>query len=267
MKQPGPPVSTLIRAGNQLAMYRTKWVGLGITALAAVLSGFALLAHRHHRMVTLYHSSMWGSTGEATVSLTELARFRGWEAEELLLRVASPKARFFDHRQELAVQFLAKGKDPLVAERLSEYLKPQTALSLRSAVSKALQEMECDLTCTRSVLHYLERMSWGELNFEEAFEHDPNLRSILRPEQDQVVNNLHQVLWKDQGVTIEVLTQDYGLGSDYPSRFALRLVASLKLKSACPALGKSLAKTLDPALRAQIDAMASELRCSASPSM
>ncbi len=240
---------------------RSTKVRIALLFFAGVLAFLVFLVRRHSRMVELYNSTLWGGTPEAHASLVELASFRGNGATDLLLNVASPSRRFFDDRQTLAVRLLAKRKDPQVAAKLAEYLKPNSALSLRTDVADSLLEMECDFPCARSVLHYLERMSCGELNLEEAFERDPDRRFSLKPEQDEVIAKLGKVLKNDQGATIEVLSKEYGLGSDFPSQFALRLVGTLELKSACYALARSSGSTYDDALRVQIDTLMQKLEC------
>jgi len=245
---------------KSLPIRRKKfWLAL----LVAVVAGLFFLVYRHHRMIKLYHTVLWGGTSEAHTSVVQLASFHGEEATELLLCIASPRRTFLDRRQDLAVQLLAKRKDPQVAARLAEALNPQSALALRTAVAKALLDMECNRACTESVLHYLERMSWGELNVEEAFERDPDLRFQLKPEQDEVVNKLQRVLWKDQGLTIDVLTDKYGLGSDYPSSFGLHIVEALNLRSACPALEKSSHATFDTTLSGRLQILERKLECPA----
>src|SRR5271157_1988326 len=169
---------SVVKPGSALSerlmnVFRIRRIGAGLAALflMLVLATLAALDHRHHRMTELYNTALRGGTAEADTALVQLARFHGEEATELLLRFASPSTnRLPDNRLDLTVQLLKQRKDPQVAARLAEFLKPNSPRALRTDVSDALLEMECNLACARSVLHYLERMSWGELNIEEAFD-------------------------------------------------------------------------------------------------
>jgi len=232
--------------------------------LLSILVALALPLYRHHRMTELYKKALRGQTSDADSAMRELGNFHGEESADLLLRLASPTSRFVDNRQTVAVQILARRNNATVTARLAESLKPYSSLSLRKDVSQALLETDCNFVCIQSVLHYLERLSCRELNVEEAFERNSDFRSGLKAEQDEIVRRLLQVLSKDQDLTKHVLTSEYGLGTDYPSRFGVEIAGSAQIKSACPLLDNSSSKAFDGALREQIYTVMQQLRCPAS---
>jgi hypothetical protein len=242
------------------ALWRQS-VALGIALLLVVLAGLAYVDYRQRRMNALYRTAMEGGTAEACTAITELASFRGAQASEVLFRLLAPQPLFFDKRQDIAVQFLAKRKDDDVAARLAELLQPYTSLSLRSDVSRALLDMECNRSCTQFILHYLERLSLGELNWEDATESHPDFRFSLKTEQAGVVKRLDEVLSKDQPLTVKVLTDDYGIGTDYPSPLALQLIGTLQLRTACHELVRPNVRFHDAALRDQVQTLTQQLKC------
>jgi len=239
-------------------------LALSSLLLLSILIALGIILHRHHQMADLYEKALKGPTSDAEAAVVELGTFHGEEPTDLLLRLASPKSRFLDDRQTFAVQILAKQHDPRTTARLAQSLKPYSSLALRRDVSQALLETECNLACTQSLLQYLERLSHGELNEEEAFEQDPDFRSSIRTEQDKIVRTLHRVLAHNQELTQRVLVSDYGLGSDYPSRFAVQLAGSAQIQSTCPFLDNSSSQTFDGALREQIHTVMQQLRCPSS---
>jgi len=228
----------------------------------ALLGVIAFLFWRHQQIIGFYRTAMWGGTAEAKSAVARLAGFRGEDATELLLRIASPRQRFLDNRQVLAVQLLAKRGRPEIAVRLAESLKPQAPYSLRMAVATALAQIECNEQCTQYVLHYLYRRFCGELNAEEAFpESDADARFQLKQDEDQLAATLNTSLLVNRRWTVVVLTEVYGLGSEYPSPFSLHVVESLKLREACSALRDSSAKTFDVSLRGSIQSLVQKLEC------
>jgi len=209
----------------------------------ALLGVIAFLFWRHQQIIGFYRTAMWGGTAEAKSAVARLAGFRGEDATELLLRIASPRQRFLDNRQVLAVQLLAKRGRPEIAVRLAESLKPQAPYSLRMAVATALAQIECNEQCTQYVLHYLYR------------------RFQLKQDEDQLAATLNTSLLVNRRWTVVVLTEVYGLGSEYPSPFSLHVVESLKLREACSALRDSSAKTFDVSLRGSIQSLVQKLEC------
>jgi len=241
-----------------------RTIGLGIALLIAALAGLADVDYRQHRMNDLYRIAINGSlaqSAEACAAVVELAGFRGKQAPELLFHLLAPQHSYYDKRQDIALQLLAKRNDPEVTARLAELLQPYTSLWLRTEVSKALLDMECNRACTQFILFYLDRLSLGELNSEDATEHSPDFRFSLKAEQDEVVNRLGRVLGKDQSLTVAVLTDDYGIGTSYPSRLALQLIGTLQLRTACHELIRPNVKIYDPVLRGQVQNLIQQLKC------
>jgi hypothetical protein len=65
-------------------------------------------------------------------------------------------------------------------------------------------------------------------------------QALLRTEQLELAATLDQVLLRHSASTLKALISRYGIASPVPSRFALELVASLSLSSACGSLITSL---------------------------
>jgi len=236
-------------------------VRLVLAFLLALLGGLAYIDYRQHRMNELYRTAIDGGTTEACAAVVELASFRGTQASEGLFRLLAPQQLFSDKRQDIAVQLLAKRNDDEIAARLAELLQPYTSLSLRTDISKALLDMECNRSCTQFILQYLERLSLGELNLEDATESRPDFRFSLQQEEDEILKMLDEVLSKDQALTVKVLTDDYGIGTDYPSRLGLQLIGTLKLRNACHELLRPKVKIYDPALRGKVQSLIRDLNC------
>ncbi len=84
-----------------------------------------------------------------------------------------------------------------------------------------------------SILHYLERIYWGEMNLEDrtvrpsAF---ADVTTTLKKEQQMLYDTLCSVLRREKMETLGALIRAHGVGSIGPSPFALDLLSRLQLK-------------------------------------
>jgi hypothetical protein len=151
-----------------------------------------------------------------------------------------------------------------VSIALSETMQLHTAPALRQEAVKALQGLSCTGLCTKNLLHYMERLWWGE--------HPSELLSPWKPESEQyfkrleaeVLSGVEQILLANRAATIEQLRKIYGLGSSGPSVFALHVVQVLNFHEACGDLSlRFLQGISDQEVRKAIDSTIDKLGCNA----
>ena len=121
-------------------------------------------------------------------------------------------------------------------------LKVNENLSMREAISEALQKLPCDHECIEYVLRYLERRWFGERGPEENI----GETNGFAKENNAIEHNLRLVL-SNSSQTMQVLADQYGLDmrSVAPSTFGISLATSLGLKSICPQLQSSQQELTD----------------------
>jgi hypothetical protein len=216
--------------------------------------------------MSLFHVAT-SSVTEGKLAVEELATYEGEQSKALLLQIALNPETPIDN-SITAVGALRKHPDELVSEQLSTLLQPHVSLALRHATSKALVEMPCPRSCTRSVLHYLERMWRGEMNIEDDLDVGQATTVSLREEQEEVLGELLEVLKRHPEETVAELAGIYGLGSYFPSEFSLYIIRRVNLSQACAPLAKSRNGIImrdrvarGESRRAAIDALFQELRC------
>ncbi len=158
-------------------------------------------------------------------------------ATALGLRGSGPGAE----EQIKAIKALSSSKNVLVADELASLLEPHEGLDVRRAVARTLRALPCPADCSRSILHYLERVYRGELNYEDTLSPPSSgvLRAGLREEQEEVYKDLYYVLERDREQTLANLERVYGLGTPSPSAFGLELVSRMGFEAACTALADS----------------------------
>jgi len=184
--------------------------------------------------------------------VTYLRRIPGSSATKGLVAVVVDPSAPFDSRNAAATALKAKN-DPAVSDQLALLLQPHSSQSLRASVVDALSDLPCDFECTKSVLHYLERMWRGDSNSEDlAMDSSPveTLEPVnpellnadlteTRQRQQHLISQLDGVLIKNRSETLAVLRQVYGLGTLHPSGFAVYMVTALRIDEACPELSRT----------------------------
>lgn len=172
-----------------------------------------------------------------------LAKYRNERTDELLLQLALGQGPFVSpETREEALRSLRGRTDPVISETMAKSLQPHVGLRTREAIGTALSEMTCDDECIRSILHYLERISRGDLNEEDRAIFPPgaeDLQAEQTKEETVLYQNLRRILEKHEDSTLNNLMTIYGLGSDNPSKFALDLVSQMHYQQACPLLIRS----------------------------
>lgn len=253
-----------------------RWALVGATA--AVTAGLCgAYIHRERRMDEIYARATGGDTVEAQAAVRELSTYQGTRSTHMLLDLAEGKVPLpWPDVQAEAIRALASRQDPSIPIALANLLQPHVSLRVRGAAAEALGKLPCTAECVGAVLHYLERLWWGEPNSEDGTkppenpriqEFYRNAKAGLAREQDGVYQALYGVLKRENRLTLENLVQIYGLGTAGPSKFALALVARIRLNEACPAVLRSeeSASRVSPELfilpREELEATARSLGC------
>jgi hypothetical protein len=144
--------------------------------------------------------------------------------------------------RDAAFKALRDRKDPTIGDELATLLQPHSGLRSRQEVAAALNDIPCQNECIRSILHYLERITNGELNDEDRMIFPPGAESWkTEQEKDEqlLYGNLQAVLKRESETTLSNLSAIYGLGSDNPSKFGLALISQMNFREACPLLLQS----------------------------
>jgi hypothetical protein len=126
-------------------------------------------------------------------------------------------------------------------------LQPSENIDVRQAIAKTLLDDGCPVDCVKAVSHYLERVYNGERNVEDtaqlSFNLDQETRKVVqadfRGRQMLLYTELREILSHEQSATIDVMTRVYGLGTQSPSPFALKILSTIKLPAACQGLLRS----------------------------
>jgi hypothetical protein len=207
--------------------FRPRRLGYVIVGLVLLYLGFTSI--RNTRIDALARSAMDKKADPAVVS--KLASYRGARSADLLLLVAG--AGQSEPNRIAAIHALVVRKDAGLVSRLSELLLPPEPLAVRQAVAQALYTTGCPSECLKNVLYFEERMSNGARAAEDV-QAEPS-RTLSKPEQ-QLQSVLDEVLKRNKPALGPVLSQVYGLSTDFPSSFAIQTVERLDIKEACPAL-------------------------------
>jgi hypothetical protein len=170
-----------------------------------------------------------------------LGQFNEPYANRLLLEIANdldtnPSVRL------IAISYLGNHGAPYGAQ-IAQFLIPQESLHIREASISALLKITCSEDCILSVLHYQERLSYGEISAEQSLPQmrmSDEVRKNLRTEIDQLEQDVNRVLQSNERTTLKVLVRTYGLGGPAPSSFALKAARVLQPGTVCPLLQQSL---------------------------
>lgn len=249
-------------------MKATAWI-LFICLSATCLATSVFVIHRHFRMKRLLSVALSPLSDDPTAAaaINQLARYTNSEATALLVKVAISDPRITDNRQVLAIGLIARRNDPEAFTALSNLLQPHINLGRREAVANALKDGICTALCIQSILHYEERLFFGvrdERNLIPDEPLDEPVKSIIERDHLRFVEDLNETLTRNSMLTLQVLRDVYGLGSDQPSPFALKTVETLQLRAACLPLAKSIRSLADPSEKNTLDTVFHGLACPAS---
>lgn len=247
-------------------------VGLGLAA-----AGY--LSYRNNVIDRLYAEAgvdprVFQGSQEAADAVRRLATYRGQRSTEYLLALAVQTNVLAPDVQTEAIRALRERNDPTIAPALAALLQPHEGLKVRQSAATALQGLPCKGECIVSILHYLERMWRGDLNYEDRWVDSAGAdgRNVdLKPEQESVYAALYSVLRREKFETVGALIKLHGLGSSDPSAFALDLLARLQIEEACPYLMESdrQLRELSPetykAPRQELQAAIASLKCHQKP--
>ena len=211
--------------------------------VASTLIGMGVYWYRERAMNALFAEAAAG-TSDSPEAVRKLGQYRGARSTELLLGIAMGYTNsLLPSAQCDAIKVLGSRADPKVAEHLARLLQPNSTLPVREAVADSLKSLPCNYNCMASVMHYLERISRGELNSEDQGPADPSIDqdvgSKLANEQQALYQTLYEILRSKPSTTLRVLIDTYGVGTSMPSTFALTLATSANLRVACPLLRRS----------------------------
>jgi hypothetical protein len=150
---------------------------------------------------------------------------------------------------EEAIRALANRGDEKVGLQLAHLLQTKEVFAKRLAVAEALQQIRCNQECIGMVLHYLERICYGEPNSENLSvllnkgmvdkKFQDTVETQINDDDKKLYDDLFSVLSKNERTTMIVLYHDYGLGSGLPTRFAISIAMKAKIGMACQLLLRS----------------------------
>ena len=229
---------------------RTKLVKILLLILAGLVCVGAYFGYRNRAMDALYvnaagYPPSTGGASESVAAIKRLATYRGGRATELLLSLAmgeGPAQLLWPDTRAEAIKQLSARADPSIALTLAKMLQPHERFGTRKAAAEALKSMPCNHECIRLVLHYLERISAGELNHEDRFLQLPENHDVtdrLKKEEEALYADLYLVLRNNKSDALANLISTYGLGSPDPSAFGLAVATRMSLQESCPYLLQS----------------------------
>ena len=207
--------------------FRPKRLGLLIVGLVLLYIGYVSV--RNTRIDSLARAAMDGKADPSTVK--KLASYGGERSADLLLVIAGGPAP--QQNRIAAIHALADRKDGALVSRLSALLVPPEPLAVRQAIAQAVYSTGCPPECMKNVLYFEERMANGARPSEDVQAEPP--KTLSQPERE-LQSVLDEVLKKNKPALGIVLSQVYGLSTDFPASFAIQTVERLELKEACPAL-------------------------------
>jgi hypothetical protein len=212
--------------------------------LAIAVAVFLYFNYRNGVMERAYaeatgYPQFYRDAEHSQAALQTLASYQGRQSTRMLLDIASRQNFLAPDVQAAAIKALVQRKDPQISMPFADLLQPHEPLGTRQAAADALARIGCTSECVRSVLHYLERVSRGDLNEEDrvVFPGDTeSLKAAQKKEQDLLYATLYSILQQQKTQVLTWLIRIYGLGSEDPAPFALELVSHLQLHEACPYL-------------------------------
>jgi len=207
--------------------FRPRKLGYVIVGIVLLYIGFTTI--RNYRIDALARVAMSEKSDPGVVN--RLASYRGERASELLLAVAGAAPE--QQNRIAAIRALVDRKDGALVARLSEQLLPQQPLPIRLEIARALYATGCPPECMKNVLYFEERMSSGARPSEDMQAEAP--RGLSKQEQE-LQNMLDEVMKKNKAALGLVLSNVYGLRTNFPASLAIDVVERLNIKEACPAL-------------------------------
>ncbi len=202
---------------------------LGYVAVGLVLFYLGYTSIRNTRIDALAHAAMAGNANPSIVS--KLGSYHGQRPSDLLLVIAGGPAP--EQNRIAAIHALVNRKDASFVARLSALLVPPEPLAVRQAIAQALSSSGCPPECLKNVLSFQERMANGARPAEDTQADPPR---TLSPVEQELQSVLDEVLRKNKAALEVVLSQVYGLTTNFPSSFAIQTVERLNMKESCPTL-------------------------------
>src|SRR5687768_13937845 len=99
-------------------------------------------------------------------AVIQLSQYTENDVTELLLKIALSGE--FGHRlRVIAIESMYKRGGEEEAAALASLIQPHQSLDLRRAVAQTIEGMPCNDRCVAASLHYLERISLGQQNYED----------------------------------------------------------------------------------------------------
>jgi DNA-binding CsgD family transcriptional regulator len=183
---------------------------------------------------------LWGTAVNGRPSpevVHQIALTKKNNAVRILVAVAMTPTAASENR-DTAIDELSKIGNAEATEGIAELLAPHQYMTIREHAARAIQGSNCSERCIELVLFYLYRLSSGEVALRERLKNKSVQQQILQA-QNQVVANLHTTLVRHRAQTLSALAAIYGLGTEEPSQFAIKMVEQLQLTEACDLLLRS----------------------------
>jgi len=177
-----------------------------------------------------------GSGFEAKAEPVEqLGQYNEAHANQLLLQIAQDTDTNPGMRS-LAISYLAKHRAS-TSKEIARLIIPQESLEVRLAATEALMQLGCPSECIRELLHYEERLSYGEHTAEQVI--DDRLASQKLPAATKLSQKIRLLFQQNDKSTADVLIQEYGLGGLEPAKFAVYFAQKMPPPSVCALLQQS----------------------------
>lgn len=220
---------------------RKTLMSLLAIVITIVISISTYISYRNRQIERLYAAAV-GYPGyshgseDSEAAVRQLATYHGRKSRDLVLAIALSEGSVDSQVQSEAFKVLSEQNDPEVGDMLANLLQLHKGLYTRQSAAKALQTLPCNDECMRSILHYLERIQQGELNWEDRAMRPANdsVTQELHKQQQELYAELYTIVRRNNVETLQELAEVYGLGSDAPSDFALYLVTRTSLPGSCP---------------------------------
>lgn len=248
-------------------------VSVVLTAAAVV---WGVWRHREDTLNRLWTqvSGVQGSD-QALTAVREIATYGGERSTSMLLAIAygHPGPLLTRDAQVEAVKTLSGRRDPQVSIAIAGLLRPQEILPIREAAAEYLQDGPCPDECIARMLHYLERVWYGELNLEDRKRYPASFgdfgdrqRARDRDRQESAYIKVLRALRRRGTATIRVMVDVYGLNTRAPSVFALAILPGIRPHDACQVLLESRSQMGEPdeffdAPRKELAAAMQALKC------
>ena len=216
------------------------------------------------------------SRRDALDAIRALAELPGPDADSFLLHIAKGDVEATSALLQIeAVRAIASRGVPGSSAALASLIVPQTSFEVRREVVAAVRMLGCDVACMKSVLHFLERSSWGEQTPEERLRETleaaetpaeviDELEKIQEDASRRFKDELYALVRDNSEAALTVLIDTYGFRTGSPSSFGVQLAVTADLREACPALVASKRTRDANSLRSampELDAALISLEC------